>query len=181
MSIHTKKPVSPRICEDFATHDRINLEHTVSPVLAETPLGAIKPALHPHGAGAPICTPDGRAKREDVAMEDGYTFEGEQRRGAALGAVFGREPKRSVEIDTAKYQQYLDDPSLSEEQKEEIIMALWSIITSFVDLGFGVHPAQEACGKAAEKLDGQAKEDSNESKAIHQSVRDAFNEKSRGI
>ena len=114
-------------------------------------------------------------------MEDGYTFEGEQRLGGELGAVFDREPKRSVEIDTAKYQKYLDDPSLSEEQKEEIIMALWSIITAFVDLGFGVHPAQEACGKAAEMLDGQAKEDSNESKAIHQSVRDAFNEKSRGI
>ena len=181
MTIHSKHNVSLKICEGFATHDRINLEHTVSPVLAETPSGAIKPALHPHGAGEPICTPDGRAGKEDVAMEDGYTFEGEQRLGGELGAVFGKEPKRSVEIDTAKYQKYLDDPSLSEEQKEEIIMALWSIITAFVDLGFGVHPAQEGCGKAAEMLDGQAKEDSNESKAIHQSVRDAFNEKSRGI
>ena len=95
--------------------------------------------------------------------------------------VFAAKPRPSVEIDTAKYQKYLDDPSLSKEQKEEIIMALWSIITAFVDLGFGVHPAQEACGKALEMLDEKAKEDSNESKAIHQSVRDAFNEKSRGL
>lgn len=51
--------------------------------------------------------------------------------------------KTSLEIDTAKYQAYFDNPSLSDAQKEEIMQALWSIIVAFVDLGFGVHPAQE--------------------------------------
>jgi len=34
------------------------------------------------------------------------------------------------------YQDYLDDPSLSDDQKEEIIHALWTIIIAFVELGF---------------------------------------------
>ena len=196
MSIHTKKPVSPRICGLRAENAKIEVSKKDAPcsqdTLADTftsaePVPAKAPQRdqtkfeHPHGAGEPLCTPTSMMGREDMAMDDGYTIAEERRLGSEFGVAFGTAPKRSVEIDTVKYQKYLDDPSLSEEQKEEIIMALWSIITAFVDLGFGVHPAQEACGKAAEKLDGQAKEDSNESKAIHQSVRDAFNEKSRGI
>lgn len=75
--------------------------------------------------------------------------------------------KPSVEIDTARYQAYLDDPGLSDDQKEEIIRALWSIIIAFVDLGFGVHPyqevlGQEACGKPQQMLDAQGDKDSNE-------------------
>ena len=180
MSIYTKKPVSPRICEDSATHDRIKLEHTVSPVLAETPSGAIKPALHPHGAGEPICTPAGRAGKEDVAMKDESALES----GWTDANLFGmavKVPSCLADLDTAKYQEYINDPSLSDEQREEFIKVMWFIVNAFVDFGFGIHPAQEACGKPAEKLDGQAKEDSNESKHIHQSVRDAFNEKSHGI
>ena len=78
----------------------------------------------------------------------------------------GEERKPSVEIDVAKYQAYLDDPALSEDQKEEIIKALWSIMVAFVDLGFGVHPAQEVCGKPASKLDVGCDKDSNESKPV---------------
>ncbi len=77
--------------------------------------------------------------------------------------------KPGLGIDTTKYQAYLDDPSLSEAQKEEIVQALWSIITAFVDLGFGVHPlhevlGQEACGKLGATLEVQGNKDSNESK-----------------
>ncbi len=79
--------------------------------------------------------------------------------------------KPSLGIDTAKYQAYLDDPSLSEAQKEEIVQALWSIIVAFVDLGFGVHPLQEvldqeACGKLGATLDDKRVKDSNEIKPI---------------
>ncbi|KAA8607296.1 hypothetical protein, partial [Salipiger aestuarii] len=28
-----------------------------------------------------------------------------------------------------------------------ITKALWSIIVGFIDLGFGIHPLQEVCGK----------------------------------
>lgn len=54
--------------------------------------------------------------------------------------------RHSVEVDVLKYQAYLDDPTLSDAQKEELISALWNIIVCLVDLGFGVHPAQQAYG-----------------------------------
>ncbi len=53
-----------------------------------------------------------------------------------------------------KYQALLDEPGLSEEQKEEFLRALWSIVVTFVELGFGVHPLQEVCGQDSE--DGTA-------------------------
>lgn len=62
-------------------------------------------------------------------------------------------------IDYALYEQYLDGADLSEAQKQEFLDTLWSIIVGFVDLGFGVHPVQQAaqnicddglCGHLAE-------------------------------
>lgn len=50
----------------------------------------------------------------------------------------------ALTLDVGLYQDYLDDPSLSEEDKCELIAALWSIVVSFVDLGFGIHPLQQA-------------------------------------
>jgi len=126
------------------------------------------------------------AHKDDGQGGYGYTFAGEHTLGGEFGVALGTSPKRLVEIDTAKYQKYLDDPSLSEGQKEEIIMALWSIITAFMDLGFGVNPAQqvhgpEAYGKPAEMLEDQGEEDSNVSKPGKKNTNDVFNDKSPGI
>ena len=46
-----------------------------------------------------------------------------------------------------QYEHFLEDQGLSAEQKRAMLEALWSIIVSFVDLGFGVHPVQQACGQ----------------------------------
>ncbi|MBM7069948.1 hypothetical protein [Actibacterium sp. 188UL27-1] len=81
--------------------------------------------------------------------------------------------KPSVEIDVAKYQACLDDPTLSDAQKKEIISALWSMMMAFVDLGLGVHPAQEVCGQVSQGLEVDAGKDSNESKPVD-NVKDAF-------
>lgn len=69
-----------------------------------------------------------------------------------------------LEIDLDHYQSYLDDPSLSPDQREEIVGALWMIISAFVELGFGVHPAQQACGKPETALDLTAKSESTKYK-----------------
>lgn len=58
-----------------------------------------------------------------------------------------KKPPNSVEIDFDRYQAILDDPDLSQDQQKQVIVALWSIITAFVQLGFGVHPVQQACGQ----------------------------------
>ena len=115
---------------------------------------------HPLGADAGTRTPE--IGKEGAIMNE---YDGNQDFRFTLNAA----AKPSLGIDTEKYQAYLDDPALSEDQKEEIVQALWGIIVAFVDLGFGVHPlqevlGQEACGKAEQQLDVQGNKDSNESK-----------------
>lgn len=71
-------------------------------------------------------------------------------------ALTSDQRKPSVEIDYERYEQYFEDSDLTDDQKREFIAALWSIIVNFVDLGFGVHPAQqaqEACGKPSAKTE----------------------------
>ncbi|MEM6890132.1 MAG: hypothetical protein AAF636_18655 [Pseudomonadota bacterium] len=69
------------------------------------------------------------------------------------GALERAADNRRVEIDVEKYQAYLDDPSLGDAQREELLRALWSIISAFVELGFGVHPTQQACGQVENGLE----------------------------
>ena len=69
-----------------------------------------------------------------------------QEHGIADKTEAGKAGNKSpaLTIDYALYEQYLDDSDLSEAQKREFIETLWNIIVSFVDLGFGVHPLQQA-------------------------------------
>ena len=82
-------------------------------------------------------------------MKDDVNFGSAPELGKALGVAIQESPKRTLQVDTKKYQAWLDDPELSDAQKEQIVEALWSIILCFVDLGFGVAPLQEACGKVS--------------------------------
>ncbi len=53
----------------------------------------------------------------------------------------------SLTIDWDSYLPFFEDEDISDEHKRELIEALWSIMVNFVDLGFGIHPVQQACGK----------------------------------
>ncbi len=44
-------------------------------------------------------------------------------------------PIASPELE--KYRHHLDEFDLTEEQKDELLVTLWQIMTQFVDLGFG--------------------------------------------
>lgn len=63
--------------------------------------------------------------------------------------AFSASARPTLTIDVERYQQYLDGSDLTPEQKEEFLKAAWSIVVTFVELGYGVHPLQEACGKGA--------------------------------
>ncbi len=59
-----------------------------------------------------------------------------------------------VTVDYERYAHYLDGADLTDEQKQEYLQTIWSIIVEFVSLGFGVHPLQHidnACGESAEQ------------------------------
>lgn len=83
--------------------------------------------------------------------------EEEKRRGDAgivanigLGGNFEASARPIVTVDVNKYQAFLDESDLNDAEKEEFLEAVWSIVVTFVELGFGVHPLQEVCGQNSE-------------------------------
>lgn len=84
--------------------------------------------------------------------------------------VFNRPARNVITLDVERYKHLLDDPALTETQKEEFLQALWSIVVTFVELGFGVHPLQEvyepdeghSLGELKEAFDSTDQADSNE-------------------
>lgn len=50
----------------------------------------------------------------------------------------------TLTVDWETYGKMLEDSDLTEDQKREFIETLWSIVVNFVDLGFGIHPLQQA-------------------------------------
>ncbi|ARE41696.1 hypothetical protein RGUI_3555 [Rhodovulum sp. P5] len=89
------------------------------------------------------------------------TFDGTPDLASALGLALQTTPMCSVGIDMAKYREVFDDPDLPDAEKDAIILALWGILVNFADLGFGVHPVQEACGKVENVIDRPAQGDSD--------------------
>ncbi|MBI1393885.1 MAG: hypothetical protein GC152_14200 [Alphaproteobacteria bacterium] len=81
--------------------------------------------------------------------------------GEALSREHGKTVRHNLQLDVAYYQDLFDDPELSDAEKEQIITALWSIIVAFVELGFGVHAAQQACGKVGTKQDQSSHADAD--------------------
>ncbi|MGS4884942.1 hypothetical protein [Roseibium sp. MB-4] len=51
--------------------------------------------------------------------------------------------KRTLICDLEQFRPYLEEANLSKAQEEEFLQTLWSIISSFVDLGFGIHDLQK--------------------------------------
>jgi len=56
----------------------------------------------------------------------------------------------SIGIDVDYYQAIIDDPEVSEDRKREFIAMIGSIVMDFIDIGFGVHPVQQATGDRQE-------------------------------
>ena len=52
-------------------------------------------------------------------------------------------PAGTLSLDTSKYLPYLAEFELTEAQQIEMLEALWSIMKTFVDIGFGVDPVQQ--------------------------------------
>ncbi|MBK9584602.1 MAG: hypothetical protein IPO55_01610 [Alphaproteobacteria bacterium] len=100
------------------------------------------------------------------------THKNGQGSGNANGHINGKDghdpphtetTRPAIAFDVERYERYLEDQGLSEDQKRAMLEALWSIIVSFVDLGFGIHPAQSACGQNGE-------EDSQYSRGVRDAV-----------
>lgn len=81
----------------------------------------------------------------------------------AISEKFTSSAQRVITVDVARYDEYLRDADMSPEQKEEFLRAMLSIVLTFVELGFGVHPlqqvdGQEPCGQVEKCSDQGAKD-----------------------
>jgi len=54
----------------------------------------------------------------------------------------------SLQVDWEVYAQMLEASDMSDAEKREFIQTIWELVVSFVDLGFEIHPVQQACGKS---------------------------------
>lgn len=63
---------------------------------------------------------------------------------AANSPLDAQDTRPALTLDVALYEGYLEDSDLTEDQRRDFLEALWSILVGFVDLGFGVHPLQQA-------------------------------------
>lgn len=105
-------------------------------------------------------------------MKDGENYNQDEK----MDAAFNGAAKPRLEIDIDKYQSYLDGSDLTPAQKEDFLRALWSVVVAFVDLGFGVHPVQQACGQVDNSLDPPAQADSDGLNSSKPNIREHFND-----
>lgn len=49
-----------------------------------------------------------------------------------------------LRFDSASYRHFVDDFDLTDHEKEALLYALWSVFSSFADVGFRRHPVQQA-------------------------------------
>lgn len=66
------------------------------------------------------------------------------RSGDPAGPVPSRARPPVLTLDVALYEDCFENSELTDEQKREFLEALWVIIVGFVDLGFDIHPVQQA-------------------------------------
>ena len=56
-------------------------------------------------------------------------------------------PKLAIHFDAREFAHFLAEVDATEAQKLEYIETLWTIVLQFIDMGFGIHPIQQACGQ----------------------------------
>lgn len=66
---------------------------------------------------------------------------------SAISAIDAKPHYPTLHLDITLYQEIMDDASIPEDQKHELIENLWAIAVACVDLGLGLHPLQQACGQ----------------------------------
>ena len=59
----------------------------------------------------------------------------------------GSDARSALTIDWDLYEAMLEECECSDDQKRELIETLWSIVLTFVDLGFGIGSPALPCGQ----------------------------------
>lgn len=84
-------------------------------------------------------------------------------------------------FDPARYRQDLDGFDLTEDEAREVLAALWSIMASFVDIGFGVDSVQIVLDLAAQGgVDDEGVDDEEGALSEDRDRPEAFNRAASG-
>jgi hypothetical protein len=62
----------------------------------------------------------------------------------SIERAYQRVPTGQLEVNIEEYEALLLDPRLDAEQRAAFLAALWSVIVTFIDLGYRVHPVEQA-------------------------------------
>lgn len=62
---------------------------------------------------------------------------------------FNEKSRPTLTVDWVTYAHHLEDSTMSDDEKREVIETLWSIVVSFIDMGFDVRSPDDACGQEA--------------------------------
>lgn len=73
-----------------------------------------------------------KSNKEEFREATGLSLEAKPQTGLGLA------------VDVGMFQHCIDDPNVSDEEKAELIEAVWSIVNSCIDLSIGIHPVQQA-------------------------------------
>ena len=66
----------------------------------------------------------------------------EQETPASLPVNAEQHAPAPLPLDADKYRPYLEEFDLTEDQKDELLLTLWHILRTFVDIGFGLDSVQ---------------------------------------
>lgn len=66
----------------------------------------------------------------------------------------GAAGKPSVEFDLAEFLHHLAEIDMPEEDKLQVLGTVRDVLTTWIDVGFGVHSIQQACGQISENAAG---------------------------
>jgi hypothetical protein len=83
-----------------------------------------------------FCSSTGKTKRSSSKKQ----------RSARMTKKDNTSPTASptLTIDWEFYARFLEETDASDIEKQELLEALWSVVCTFVDLGFGIEPVQQA-------------------------------------
>jgi hypothetical protein len=62
---------------------------------------------------------------------------------------FNEKSRPTLTVDWMAYAHHLEDSAMSDDEKREFIETLWSVVVSFIDMGFDVRSPDDACGQEA--------------------------------
>lgn len=82
---------------------------------------------------------------------------------------FNTVSRPTLTVDWMAYAHHLEDSTMSDDEKRQVIETIWSIVVSFIDMGFNVRSPDDACGQ-------EAKDDPSTNSDVVPSIVDHWNE-----